>query len=271
MLERIQYWTTLSGTQIARLDRQRTVLIWPLGQNHPHGPHLPQGTATYISRYIAREAADLLTLTARELNVVILPTLAYGLAPEDDPAPAADLMLSLQPATMQRIVTDLGQKLLASAGFRALFGLHYCTTGQPSPALQEAFVALKGRARDAVVDLIQGPVDGPDAPAAPDLTTLARRRITPREQAALTRPEHAGMRTTAMLLAIDPNLVEPGYLQLKEHQPTEGISDDDPGYYGGAPALADAALGRALLSEQAYRCAALMRAALSDLLEARAD
>lgn len=265
-MERVHHWSRLTTDQLAQFDRKTTVVLLPMGHVQPHGPHLPQGTARYIARHIAHETADLLTLTDRDRSVLLLPTLAYGAAPVEIPGqdPSGGCSLVLQPATLEAVITDLVDGIVC-AGFRAFFSIGQHPGAGHCKAIQRALAYMRRRNSGLIAeDLYSYLFAGAGLNAAPDLRTLTRRRISPREQAAIEAPEHGGTRATSMMLALDSNLVGTEYVALPEisrEQLTE--LNGSPGYFGGAPALANADLGRALLSQQAYRATALIREALA--------
>lgn len=263
-MERVLYWSRLNTTQIASLNRKETVLLLPIGQTQPHGPHLPQGTTTYIVRRIARETADLLALTERSRVFVILPTLVFGSDPVEMPG-TNGCSLSLKPATLEAIVSDLVEGLLDS-GFRTLFSIGYHPGAEHCRAIQRVFATQRKQHPDLIAeDLFSYLFAGAALHAAPDLRTLTRRRISPREQTALDQPELGGVGATSIMLALDANLVGTEYMALPEVNREQAAEmDQPPGYFGGAPSLANADLGEALLSQQAYRAAALIREALAN-------
>lgn len=67
-------WQEAGGT-----ERDRTVVILPVGALEAHGPHLPVATDVWIAEAMARAGAD--RLAARGLDVLLLPALAYTTAP----------------------------------------------------------------------------------------------------------------------------------------------------------------------------------------------
>jgi len=67
-------WQEAGGT-----DRDRTVVILPVGALEAHGPHLPVATDVWIAEAMARTGAD--KLAARGMDVLLLPALAYTTAP----------------------------------------------------------------------------------------------------------------------------------------------------------------------------------------------
>lgn len=66
-------WEELSAPEIAALDRDRTVVILPLGSVEQHGRHMAVGTDTLLAYSLALSAADRLPARA-----IVLPPPWYG-------------------------------------------------------------------------------------------------------------------------------------------------------------------------------------------------
>jgi len=267
VVDRVYEWERLNNSQLAALDRERAIVLLPLGHTQQHGPHLPHGTTSFAVRRITLEVAELLTMTDRQRAVVILPLLPYGADSPDQRRP--DLFplsssLVLRPETLQAVVTDLAIGVLRNR-FRWLFSVGFHPGPEYCRAIQRALKDVTTRYPNLLaVDTFSYLYAGAEANAAPDLRTLTRRRISPVEQEALSMPAHGGTAATAIMLALDANLVARNYASL-DGVPEESIrqADDWPGYFGGAPALAEADLGRAVMTQLAYRTAALIRRALA--------
>ena len=266
-MDRVLEWARLNSTQLAGLDRSETVILLPMGHIQPHGPHLPQGTAGFAAWDLARETADLLALTQRGRYVILLPLIAYGASPVDRAAPNGSALpdsLTLRPETLGSLVTDLAHGVLRN-GFLSLFAIGHQAGPEHSQAVQAALNRVK-RDNPAFLgeEICAYLAAGAAANAAPDLRTLTGRRVSSLEQAAVETRGHGGTADTAIMLALDANLVSIDYLTMPAIS-EDGAQrmDDWPGYYGGAPSLAEADLGRALLLQEAYRTAFLIRKALA--------
>jgi creatinine amidohydrolase/Fe(II)-dependent formamide hydrolase-like protein len=267
MADRIYEWATLNNEEIARLDRLQTVILLPIGHTQQHGAHLPQGTTSFAVQRIVQETATLLTLTERTRHVVILPRLDYGADPVElkkGTAYKGTSSLTIRPQTLEAIVTDLTEGVVRN-GFRYLFTIGHHAGPAHCRAIQKALEGVVRRFPALIAeDVFSYLYAGAAANAAPDLRTLAKRRVSPIEQAAVDTPGHGSTADTAIMLAIDANLVSPEYVTL------EGIPEDNvermpdwPGYYGGAPALAEADLGQAIITQQGYRCTHIIRKAIA--------
>lgn len=66
----------LTTPQIGALDRDRTVLVLPIGSVEQHGNHMPLGTDTMLADGLCRAAAERLAP-----NVLVLPSPWYGYSP----------------------------------------------------------------------------------------------------------------------------------------------------------------------------------------------
>ena len=267
-MERVYEWERMNNRQIAALDRMATVVLLPLGHTQQYGPHLPHGTASFAARRIALETAELLTMTDRDRHVVILPLLNYGADPAEMKRRGGESFpvtsLHLRPETLESVITDLAEGVVSN-GFRYLFSIGYHAGPRHCRAVQKALERTCRRYPALIAeDIFSYLYAGAAANAAPDLRTLTKRRVSPIEQAALETPSHGGTAATAIMLALDANLVAPEYITL-EGIPEDNIAamEDWPGYYGGPPSLAEADLGQAVLSQMAYRATALIRKAVA--------
>ncbi len=267
-MTRILEWARLNNPQLAALDRTTTIVLFPVGHTQQHGPHLPHGTLSFAAWELTRQVADLLTLTDRQRQALILPLLPYGAAPVDPrpgnlPLPGGSL--SLQPETLGAVVAELVTGVV-DLGFRFLFVIGYPASLAHGRAIRAALSRVTKAHPDLVADEIGSYLAArPPVGPAPDMESLINRRITPQERAALDTPEHGGTADTALMLSLDANLVSTEYMTMQgtPQDQAAGLGKDWPGYFGGAPALAEADLGRAYLSQQAYRAAGLIRKAIS--------
>jgi creatinine amidohydrolase len=104
----------LTWEEVRDLDRERTVVILPVGAIEAHGPHLPLGTDIIIANAMADAGAR--KLAKRGHAVLILPQVIYTAA-----VFAADFhgTLSIAGITVTALVLDLARSL-SSQGFRLL-------------------------------------------------------------------------------------------------------------------------------------------------------
>jgi creatinine amidohydrolase len=103
----------LSWSEVAQLDRDRTVAVFPTAAVEQHGPHLPLDTDTYLCTRVVEEAAA----RADQLEpVLVAPTLAFGSSGHHM---AFAGTLSLTAGTFLAVIEELGGNL-AQHGFRRL-------------------------------------------------------------------------------------------------------------------------------------------------------
>ena len=65
-------WEELTSPQIGALDRDKTVVILPIGSVEQHGNHMPVGTDTLLAQAVSLAAAEKLD------GVVVMPPPWYG-------------------------------------------------------------------------------------------------------------------------------------------------------------------------------------------------
>lgn len=110
----------LTFEDLARLDKQRLVVIVPVGATEAHGPHLPLATDVIIAEGMAREGAR--RLDARGVTGLIAPALAYTSAGY---AAGFAGTLSIRPETVTSLLLDLGDSLARhGVGTLALANAH---------------------------------------------------------------------------------------------------------------------------------------------------
>jgi len=120
---RSPYWQDLSTAEIAAADRDRTVIVVPVGAIEQHGPHLPVGVDAMLNQAILDRAVAQLP---EDCPVTVLPAMPVGKSNEHLAFPGT---LSLSADTLIRLWTEIAECVLA-AGVRklVLFNSH---GGQP--------------------------------------------------------------------------------------------------------------------------------------------
>jgi len=104
-------WEELSVLDIQALDRDRTVVILPVGSVEQHGRHLPVGTDTILARSVALAAAEIL-----RGRIAVLPPPWYGFSAHHMRFPGT---VTLRADTMTALVEDIAASVI-SHGFRRL-------------------------------------------------------------------------------------------------------------------------------------------------------
>lgn len=104
-------WEELSVPDIEQLDRDRTVLVLPIGSVEQHGRHLPLGTDTLLVMSVCCAAAERLAG-----KVAVLPPPWYGFSPHHMRFAGT---VTLRAETLIALVEDVVASVVAH-GFRRL-------------------------------------------------------------------------------------------------------------------------------------------------------
>lgn len=166
----------LSWPEVGRILARDSRLLFPIGALEQHGPHLPLGTNTFIAESLARRVS-------RELEVLLAPTLPYGVTV----AAPADFAGSttLRRKTLHRAVNEL----LAGWEDHGVTEFILITAHRYELHLDALLMALTARSRTTVIDLYQ--VDVSDLLEGPP------------------EAEHGGELETSLLLHLAPERVRP--------------------------------------------------------------
>jgi len=175
----------LTWQEAGSTDRERTVVILPVGALEAHGPHLPVATDVFIAEAMARAGAE--KLSARGLDVLLLPALAYTTAPFAADFPGT---MSIDPAAVGSQITGVVESL-ARHDFEllALANAHLDPTHLGG--LHAAFDAVRQAGRIRIIF--------PDVTQKPWVF-----RLTAEFKSGAC---HAGRYETSLLMAIRPDLV----------------------------------------------------------------
>lgn len=102
----------LTYSELAALDRERTVMVGAVSPVEVHGPHLPLGTDVFLAEELRDRVARALLDRRPEWDVVQLPTLTAG----SDPIPLAG-SVEIKPSVLEGLVSGWA-RALATQGFR---------------------------------------------------------------------------------------------------------------------------------------------------------
>jgi creatinine amidohydrolase len=91
-------WEELTSAEIGALDRDKTIVILPLGSVEQHGNHLPLGTDTMLAQAVSLAAADATG------DTVVMPPPWYGFSAHHMRFPGS---VTLRPETFMAIVEDM--------------------------------------------------------------------------------------------------------------------------------------------------------------------
>ncbi len=235
----------LKPSQIASLDRSRTVLLLAGGILEEHGPFLPAYSDGYQTEYIAVKVAE--AIVARPGWAVLrLPPIPLGTQPANEiggrlsfPGSYGVRSTTLRAAYMD-LVTDLGE-----AGFRWGFILNLHGSPTHNRALDDTAQYFSDTFGGRMVHLS-------------GLTTVAgavpRDLFTPAQRTAEGFSVHADADEHSRILFLRPDLVRP---DVGTAPPVVGRNfadlvalasrDDWPGYWG-TPSIATAAAGARAMS-----------------------
>src|SRR5262245_27678341 len=170
-------WMEVGGT-----DRERAVAILPLGAIEAHGPHLPLATDVLIAEAMARAGGE--RLSARGLEALVLPTLAYAPAPFAAEFPGT---VSLAPAAVTAPIVGVADSLARhDFDFLALANAHL--DPDHLGAIHAAVEQIKQRGKSRVVF--------PDVTQRPWAT-----RLTAEFKSGAC---HAGRYETSIIMAVKP-------------------------------------------------------------------
>ncbi len=180
-------WEELSAPQIAALDRERTVVVLPIGSVEQHGRHLPVGTDTMLAQSLALAAAVRL-----EGRAVVLPPPWYGFSAHHMRFAGT---VTLKPATMMMLVEDVVASVVEH-GFRriAVVNGHGGNNGLIDVLASTLGNRFYGRARIACLTYFQ----------------LAREAIAELRESRPGGMGHACEFETSMLQHVRPDLVAIG-------------------------------------------------------------
>jgi creatinine amidohydrolase len=103
-------WEELTSTEIGALDRDKTVVILPVGSVEQHGNHLPLGTDTMLAQAVSLAAAD------AKSDTVVMPPPWYGFSAHHMRFPGS---VTLRPETLLVVVEDIVASLVRH-GFRRI-------------------------------------------------------------------------------------------------------------------------------------------------------
>jgi creatinine amidohydrolase len=104
-------WEEMSVPEVDALDRDRTILILPVGSVEQHGRHLPLGTDTLLAHSVSLAAAERLAGC-----VAVLPPPWYGFSAHHMRFAGT---VTLRAETMLALVEDIAGSVIAH-GFRRL-------------------------------------------------------------------------------------------------------------------------------------------------------
>lgn len=257
----------MSLKQLRALDREKTVVLIPIGMLEEHGEHLPLGTDTYGAEALALASVAWLLESDPDLHVLAMPAVPYGTDPVDKQRPdlfATSGSVWISRDTLKMTVTDIASHMVRY-GFRCIFPIGFHGGADQSIVLEEVCAEMRGRHPGLVMYEPVGYVlAGAERDITPGLATLLGRPLTTHEEVSLKGSIHASMFETSMMLSLRPELVDRQYKHLRTIEWREMFEMPDwPGYVGSGPSHSDPAVGGAVLRWRGVRCGALIRRAMA--------
>jgi len=166
-------------------ERQKVVLLLPIGSTEAHGPHAPLSTDTTISLEVCLMSAE--KLARRNHRAFVLPSLSYAVTECASQFPGT---VSISPEADTRLISDICLSLVG-AGFKkiCIFNSHF----EPAhvQCIYEAVEKVKEISGVAVA-----------------FTDITRKKYSSRLVDVFQMGEsHADRYETSLLMAIDPSLI----------------------------------------------------------------
>lgn len=241
----------LTWPQIDALDRDRTIVILPVGMLEQHGPHLPVGNDTIGATHEADAASRRVSRALPDWRVVVMPAVNYGNlgANEVGNMPVHPGTYSIRQSTLRSLVADVGAQL-AQNRFKWIFVVNGHAAPPHNVALNEAcdFVSQTfGVTMLHLTALFRG-----DAAIQARGKLIDAKHFSAADLSSFGMDVHAGVGETSQLLAVRPELVARSYRNLpsradRTFEELNAIATA-PGWQGyfSSPARATAAYGRAV-------------------------
>lgn len=107
-------WAESAYPDLKDADKERTVVVLPVGSLEVHGPHLPLGLDTLVIHRVAVEAAR------RSPPAIVLPPLFYAYVPENRHFPGA---ISLSGSTFLKLLEEVCDEVYRN-GFKRILILN---------------------------------------------------------------------------------------------------------------------------------------------------
>ena len=101
-------WEELTSPEIGALDRDKTVVLLPLGSVEQHGNHMPLGTDTLLAQAVSLAAADAAG------DTIVMPPPWYGFSAHHMRFPGS---ITLRAETLMAVVEDVVASVVTH-GFR---------------------------------------------------------------------------------------------------------------------------------------------------------
>jgi len=174
-------WKDLADVE----ERQKVVLLLPIGSTEAHGPHAPLSTDATISREVCLMSAE--KLARRNHRAFVLPPLSYAVTECASQFPGT---ISISPEVDTRLISDICLSLVGG-GFKkiCIFNSHF------EPVHVQCIYEAIDRVKEASgVDIA--------------FTDITRKKYSSRLVDVFQMGEsHADRYETSLVMAIDPSLI----------------------------------------------------------------
>ncbi len=111
---KVRSFADLCGPDLAAAITPATVVLQPIGSVEHHGSHLPLATDAFVVDALARAVAS----DWPDLDMLVLPTLYYGLSTEHVWAPGT---VTLSPTTLLALLDDVAASVARAGAKRFVF------------------------------------------------------------------------------------------------------------------------------------------------------
>ena len=203
----------LTWPQVDALDRERTLLILPVGMLEVHGPHLPIGTDTIGLVFEAAEASRRVSRALPDWHVVMMPPINYGQsgANELGGQQVHAGTYAIRQSTLRSLVADLGGQV-AQNRFKWIFVLNGHGAATHNIAISEACDFVSGSFGVTMLHVTALLRADPGIQAQGQ--AIDGRHFSADELSSFGMDLHAGVGETSGMLAVRPDLVSPAYKTL---------------------------------------------------------
>jgi creatinine amidohydrolase len=248
---RIYKLEELTWPQIDALNRDRTLLILPVGMIEEHGPHLPVGADTLGVTYEADGAAKHVSRALPDWNVVMMPPINYGHSGANQlgDLPVHPGTYAIRQSTLRSLVADVGGQV-AQNGFKWIFVLNGHGAPTHNIAINEACDFVSETFRVTMLHLTA--LFQADTAIQSSGARINAKYFSAAELSSFGMDVHAGVAETSGMLAVRPDLVRSNYKALPSRagRSLEELREiaTTPGWQGylSSPARATAEHGRAV-------------------------
>src|SRR5690349_5514414 len=103
-------WEEMTSPEIGALDRERTVVVLPIGSVEQHGNHMPVGTDTLLAKAVSLAAAQ------ADNDICVMPSPWYGFSAHHMRFPGS---VTLSAQTLMAVVEDIVASVVKH-GFRRI-------------------------------------------------------------------------------------------------------------------------------------------------------